>query len=123
MRARQTGVTFIGWIFLLIPVAIVGYAVIRLAPVYLNYMRVAKALEQTAAESKGEDQLNVVAVRKSLNKRFDIDSIEFPTVDSVNVAREGTTWVIEANYEDIVPMFGSVSLLVKFDKRAKVKGD
>ena len=42
MRQRQRGITFIGWIVLLIPVAIVGYALIRVAPVYLNYMKVAK---------------------------------------------------------------------------------
>jgi len=46
MRHRQRGITFIGWIVLLIPVASVGYAGIRVVPVYLNYMKVAKALEQ-----------------------------------------------------------------------------
>ncbi len=46
MRNRQVGVTAIGWLFLLTPVAIVVYAGIRLAPVYLNYMKVAKAKDQ-----------------------------------------------------------------------------
>ena len=41
--SRQRGITFIGWLFLLMPVAIVVYGGIRLAPVYLNYMKVAKA--------------------------------------------------------------------------------
>ena len=53
MRARQKGITFIGWLFLLVPVAIVGYSGIRLAPKYLTYMKVTKALKQTAAEYTG----------------------------------------------------------------------
>ena len=32
MRSKQTGVTFIGWVILLIPVAICAYAGLRLAP-------------------------------------------------------------------------------------------
>ena len=45
MHSRQAGITFIGWLFLLVPVAIVGYAGIRLLPVYLTYMKVAKAVQ------------------------------------------------------------------------------
>src|SRR6516225_5797134 len=52
MRNRQVGVTAIGWLFLLTPVAIVVYAGIRLAPVYLNYMKVAKAMDQVGNELK-----------------------------------------------------------------------
>ena len=52
MRNRQTGVTAIGWVFLLTPLAIVIYAGIRAAPVYLNYMKVAKAMDQSVTELK-----------------------------------------------------------------------
>ena len=52
MRHSQRGITFIGWLVLLVPVAIVVYAGIRLAPIYLNYMRVAKSLSETASEAK-----------------------------------------------------------------------
>ncbi len=55
MHARQKGITFIGWLILLVPVAIVGYAGIRLAPMYLNYMKVAKAMKQIAAEHAGDE--------------------------------------------------------------------
>ena len=53
MRHSQRGVTFIGWLFLLVPVAIVVYAGIRLTPIYLNYMRVAKSLSQVAQRGQG----------------------------------------------------------------------
>ncbi|HYP79543.1 MAG TPA: DUF4845 domain-containing protein [Steroidobacteraceae bacterium] len=121
MRRRQNGITFIGWLFLLLPVAIVGYAVIRLTPVYLNYMKVNRSLTQTATEFKGDGQLNQAEVRKALQRRWDIESIDYPLVNDVSVAREGEQWFIEANYEDQVKLFGSLSLLMHFDKRVTVK--
>lgn len=121
MRQRQKGITFIGWLFLLIPVAIVGYAVIRLTPVYLNSMKVAKALKETAGDFKGDEQINPAAVRVALDKRFDIDAITFPDVKSVLIARDGSQWVLTSNYEDKVTLFKNLSLLVQFDTRAVVE--
>jgi hypothetical protein len=121
MRSRQAGITFIGWLFLLAPVAVVGYAAIRLTPVYLNYMKVAKALEQTASENKGESQINPGAVRVAIEKRFDIEGVTYPEVSTVSVARNGESWELSVNYDDIVPMFAGVSLLVHFEKSAVVE--
>jgi len=121
MRRRQNGITFIGWLFLLLPVAIVAYAAIRLTPVYLNYMKVSKSLNQTAAEYKGETVLNQTEVRKALQRRWDIESIDYPLVNDISVTRDGERWVIEANYEDQVKLFGPISLLMHFDKRSEVE--
>jgi hypothetical protein len=121
MRHRQSGITFIGWLFLLAPVAIVGYCVIRLTPVYLNAMKVSKALKETATEFKGDDQVNPAAVRAALEKRFNIDSIDFPDWKTVTVARDGKGWTMTSNYEDTVKLFRNVSLLVQFDERAVIE--
>lgn len=121
MRQRQTGITFIGWLFLLVPVAIIGYCVIRLTPVYLNSMKVSKALQQTAVDFKGEDQLSPQSVRVALEKRFDVDAIDFPNVKTVEIKREGDQWVMISNYEDKVSLFKNISLLVQFDKRAVIE--
>ncbi len=121
MRSRQAGITFIGCLFLLAPVAVVGYAAIRLTPVYLNSMKVSKALKQTADEYKGESVLSPLAVRKALDRRFTIDSITYPKVTDVTVERDASGWVLAVNYDDEVPMFAGISLLVNFDKRAAVE--
>ena len=68
---KQRGVTMIGWIFLLVPVAIVVYAGIRLAPEYLNYYKVVTALKETASQFKGEDTLSPAMIRTAIERRFD----------------------------------------------------
>ena len=116
MRQRQRGVTFIGWLFLLIPVAIVGYAAIRLTPIYLNYMKVVRAMEQTADEFRGEESLSPNVIRVSLEKRFDVDSINKPSVREIGIRKDGSGWIMEANYEDLAPLFANGFILMQFDK-------
>jgi Domain of unknown function (DUF4845) len=120
MRSRQTGVTFIGWLILLVPIGIVAYAVIRFTPMYLNYMKVAQTLEQTAVEFKGEEQINPAAVRSALQRRFDVQSISYPEVKDISISRDSGQWAFDVNYEDVAKLFGGISLLVRFEKRVAV---
>ena len=124
MFRRQRGVTLIGWVILLIPVAILGYVGIRLVPIYLNYMRVAHSVEQTAAEMKTDEvaTLTPQLIRATLSKHFDIESISFPDVKDVAVTRDGTGWTIEAKFEDTAPIFSNISMIVDFDKVGKIGG-
>ena len=121
MRNRQQGVTTIGWLFLLAPFAIVVYAGIRLAPVYLNYMKVVRAIDNAASTAKGGAG-DATAIRTAIDRHFEVDMVEFPTTKDIQVRREGGAWVIEAKYEDEAPLFGNVSLHVLFDKTVRSGG-
>lgn len=121
VRSKQRGVTLIGWIFLLTPMAIVVYAVIRVTPIYLNYMRVAKALEDVAKGEGGGNGVTATRIKTALEKQLDVESIEFPELSDFQVRREGVNWVIEANYEEKVPMFANLSLLLAFDKSVQLQ--
>ena len=121
MVSKQRGITMIGWLFLLVPIAIVGYAGIRLAPVYLNYMKVTRSIEQTSTQLKQDESLTAQSIRNTLEKHFDIESVSYPTVKDVAIRRDGQTWLIQARYEDIAPLFSNISLLIRFDKMAKIE--
>jgi|SRR5580658_1455594 hypothetical protein len=121
MRNRQRGVTFIGWLFLLTPLAVVIYAGIRLAPIYLNYMKVAKAMDSAGSELKGGGDPN--AIRGTIDKHFEIDMVDYPTTKDMKITRDaGGGWLVESQYDDDAPLFGNVSLHVTFDKQVKIGG-
>lgn len=120
MRRNQAGITFIGWVVLIIPIAIVVYAGIRLIPIYLNHMKVASTLEQVAQEARG-GQISPVAIKSAISRRFDIESVTHPMPEDIIVARDGEGWSIEASYERTTPLFGGIALLVTFDKRVSVQ--
>ncbi len=118
MKRTQRGVTMIGWICLLIPVAIVGYSAIRLIPVYLNYTKIARSMEQLGQESRASDsQRNL---RFALEKRLDIEQVEFPEAKDFTIRRDGQSWVVEIEYEDGAPLLSNISLAAKFAKSVRI---
>jgi hypothetical protein len=111
----------IGWLFLLIPIAIVGYAGIRLVPVYLNYTKIARTMTQLGQESTASDSAQ--SIRYALEKRLDIEQVEFPESKDFVIKREGQSWLIEIDYEDGAPLLSNVSLTAKFSKSVRVGKD
>ena len=121
MRNRQKGVTAIGWLFLLAPLAIVIYAGIRLAPVYLNYMKVAKAMDEAVTELKSGGA-SPQTIRTTIDKHFEIDMVEYPTTKDMKITKDGGAWVVESQYDDDAPLFANLSLHVTFDKKVSIGG-
>ncbi|HKE45613.1 MAG TPA: DUF4845 domain-containing protein [Steroidobacteraceae bacterium] len=122
MRRHERGVTFLGWVIILLPIALVVYAGIRLTPVYLEYMKVARTLEQVRDELKG-DQPDVTSIRNAIEKRFDIEDVNVMTVrdaDKLKITRQGSGWQVEAVYQATAPYISNVSLVVNFDKVVQI---
>jgi len=121
MRKRQLGVTALGWLILLTPFAIVGYAGIRATPVYLKYLKVVRALEGTAGEFKSGGA-TPQSIRTAIDKHFEIDMVDDMAAKDFKVTKDGAGWVVEAAYEDDAPLFANISLHWAFDKTVKVNG-
>ena len=119
MRAHQHGITFIGWLFLLVPLAVVAYAGMRIAPVYLNYMKVARSLDALHDELKSEEA-NATSINKALDKHFVIESVQYPSLNDISVKRDGHAWIIDATYDDQAPLFANISLMVAFHKVVQI---
>ena len=119
MRNRQLGVTAIGWLFLLTPLAVVVYAGIRLTPVYLNYMKVAKAMDGAVTELKAGGA-SPQSIRNTIDKHFEIDMVDYPTTKDMKITKDGSVWLVESQYDDDAPLFANVSLHITFDKTVRI---
>ncbi|HXC10311.1 MAG TPA: DUF4845 domain-containing protein [Steroidobacteraceae bacterium] len=120
MRRRQQGMTFIGLMCILVLVGTIGYAGVRLVPVYLNYMKLVRTLESAATEFKGEAP-NLDGVRKSIDRHWAIEDITGIDEKDVEITRDDGGLTLHAVYDDAVPYLGNVSLSVHFDKTVKVQ--
>jgi Tfp pilus assembly protein PilE len=120
MRRRQQGMTFIGLLFVLVLVGIVGYAGVRLAPLYLNYMKVARAMETTATEVKG-DNPDVTAIRNTLERHWEIEDPTSVDYKDIEITRDDSGVSMHVAYDDAAPYVANVSLAVHFDKTVKVR--
>jgi hypothetical protein len=122
MRNRQRGVTLIGWLVLLAPMALVIYAGIRVTPIYLNYMKVSKTLNEVASEFKAGGA-SPSAIGVTIDKHFEIDMVNYPTAKDIKITRDGSGWAVEAAYDDEAPLFDNISLHVSFDKIVHAGGE
>ena len=122
MYKKQRGITVLGWLVIVVPIALVVYAGIRVTPVYLNYLKVSRALDATVSNLKSDDNPNREAIRTTLIRHFEIDSIDYPQANDVSIQHEGKAWTLEAKYEDTAPLFANLSLLLTFDKVVHIGG-
>ena len=120
MRSKQTGVTLIGWIILLIPVAICAYAGMRLTPVYLNYQKVTKTLDIVKSEFKDGGGNSQQEIRKVLERNLGVQSVDYPDVKDFKITKDGKRWVVSIAYDDQAPLFSNVFILVSFDKTVRL---
>jgi hypothetical protein len=119
-RQRQRGATLVG---ILIILGIVGFGLyggIRLTPLYLEYMKVVKALSQTASEAKGDDT-SPAALRAALDRRWSIEDIERLDVKDIEITKVANGFEMHAQYRAEAPFIANVSLVVDFDKTVEVK--
>ena len=120
MRKHQDGMTFIGLLCILALVGVVVYAGIRLAPLYLNYMKVAKAMDSVATEVKG-DNPDPAAIRAAIDRHFTIDDPTGLTAKDVEITKDDGGVQMHVAYDDAVPYVANVSLSVHFEKTVKVR--
>jgi Flp pilus assembly protein TadG len=118
---RQRGVTMIGWIFLLIPMAIVIYAGIRVGPVYYEYYKLISAMKSTASELKSDETLTQQSVRGALQRRFDTQYVDDVDASDIVVTKVDATWAMTAQYEQVIPLFGNLNLLMQFDETVPIQ--
>jgi hypothetical protein len=120
MQKHQSGMTFIGLLCVLALAGVVVYAGIRLAPLYLNYMKVARTMESVASEAKG-DNPDPAAMRVSIDRHFNIEDPSGVTTKDIEITKDDGGVQMHVAYDDTVPYVANVSLSVHFEKTVKVR--
>jgi len=121
MRNHQQGMTFIGLLCILALAGVVVYAGIRLTPLYLNYMKIAKIMESTASEAKG-DNPDPGEMRRIIDRHWQVDDPTGVESKEIEITKEPDGGVqMHVAYDDAVPYVANVSLSVHFEKTVKVR--
>jgi hypothetical protein len=118
MRNGQRGITMLGLLILVTFLGLFVYAGIRLVPVYLEYMNIAKTLESLKSETGGAASPTVI--RNILGKRFDSSYITSIEPKDVDITKDGDFFLVRATYDAVAPFVGNVDFVVHFDKSVSV---
>ncbi len=116
-RKRVSGITLIGFLFLMVIVGFFAYIAMRLIPMYTEYMGVVKAMEQVRSEPDSGN-LSPEQIRRQLMFKFDTQYIESGAIppQAIQVLRKGGASTLRIRYERRVPFIHNLEILGSFDK-------
>jgi len=115
MRHTQRGITFIGLCILVAFLGIFVYAGIRLFPIYVEYMGIARAMDNL--KTGGIDGgLSEDSIRKSLARHFEIEDVKSLNWKDVVIKRDGAAYNVHAEYDAAAPFVANLSFVAHFDK-------
>ncbi len=119
-KSRQSGMTTLGMAILVVFVGLFAFAGLRLMPVYLNYMKVAGAVDGVRAEfdAKGPTR---TAIRSSLSRRFDVEDVRIIKARDIDVSLVDGGFEVRAQYDHTAPFIGNIFFTVRFDKQALIR--
>jgi len=113
MRRRQTGMSAIGILIVLILVVFAALIGMRVTPAYLEYFAIKKAI--ASIKESGELRDGTAAdVRKSFERHQSIDDFSSVGPQDLEIVKEGGEMVVSFAYEKRVPLFYNISLLIEF---------
>ena len=112
MMNKQRGVSLIGMLIIASLAAFFLLLAFRSVPAYSEYFAVKKILNSMASEATNET--TVAQLRKSFEKRADVDYVETVGASDLIVKREGGKVVLSMDYERRVPVVANISLVFEF---------
>ena len=123
MRNRQSGMTFLGLLILVVVVGTWVYAGIRIVPMYLNYMKIANSFEKVKDEFDSNPGTTEAMIRNSIYRYFDVEMVDEKAFSykDVKVRKSGGTFIVTAAYEDTRPFVSNIYFLTDFEKSVEIQ--
>jgi Tfp pilus assembly protein PilE len=106
---NQRGITLIGLLVACIVIIIVAIGGLKIAPAYIEYFKVKKAVTAIA-----QTQGTVAEIRTAFERRADIDDIDVIGPKDLEITKEGNEVVVSAAYSKRIPLFANVNVVIDF---------
>lgn len=119
---KQRGMTAIGWLLVILVAGILGFALLKLIPVYFDGYKIGASM-QSLSTDQGAQGKNPRELQQMLLKRLDINMIYDIKAEDIAITRAaGGGYDIEIDYEPRIPFIGNLYFVVVFDKTVTVPG-
>jgi hypothetical protein len=113
LKRQQQGLTFFGLLIVGVLLAYAGVILAQVAPTYIEYLAVKKAVDKAAAGS------TVAEVRTIFDKAAQIDDIRTISGKDLTVGKEGDRVVVSFDYAREIHLAGPAHLVMKYEGRSK----
>ncbi len=115
---RQAGITAIGFLFLAAVFGIVGLAVVKVLPLYLEKMRIEAVLSDMERDLPGSGK-NAAGIRLEMDSRFYVEGVQLPRQDvSIRQVRDG--YEVHVQHEARASFLADLWFLVVVDDKVEI---
>ncbi|HET8763819.1 MAG TPA: DUF4845 domain-containing protein [Rhodanobacter sp.] len=124
MNTRQSGVTLIGMLILILVAGFFAYMGMKLVPAYTEYMGVVKAMNNVA--SSGTSGRSLDEIRRDLLRRMDFQYVDDATVKPTDITIDrssGGASTLKVSYSKDIPFLYNIDFLVSFEKSVPLQGN
>ena len=119
MRDKQQGITAIGLIALLIVLGLLGFAGLKLFPIYLEQMKIAGILNDVKFELDGQNP-SLQVIKSSINKRLNIEMVRDMRATDFKISKSENGYMLQAKYERRASYVANIYLVVVFDRSIEI---
>jgi Tfp pilus assembly major pilin PilA len=120
MKSRQSGITLIGFLIVLIVLAFFGYMAMKLVPSYIEFAGVVKAMNQMSTEPGNDD---IAQARRSLAFKASFQYVDDSTIkpQNITIVRENNASTLHVAYDKRVPFIYNIDFLLHFEKSVPLR--
>ena len=121
-QKHQRGLGMFGLLFVFAVIGFVTLIVMRCWPIYLNQMKIAKAISSVSKDGDVANGQDSEVLRRPLERFWDTDSIDYLEYKKVKLIRSDRGRAIQYSYEARAPLFYNISLVMEFADTVPVTG-
>jgi hypothetical protein len=117
-RHSQAGITALGFLILAALFGVVGFAVVKVTPMYIKSMRMNTILEDVQKELSG-GSVTPASIRSELARRFSIEDVRLAT-DAMKITQSKNGYLLRVQYDERAPYIANMYLVVAYDKQVEI---
>jgi len=124
MKSKQSGVTLIGFLFIMAIVGFFAFMAMKLFPSYSEYMGVVKAMNQVATEGTNGKTLD--DIRRGLMFKMGFQYVDDATIKpaDITIKRDaGGSSQLQVAYDKDIPFMYNIDFLLHFNKSVPLQGN
>ncbi|HET6553967.1 MAG TPA: DUF4845 domain-containing protein [Dyella sp.] len=123
MKSKQSGITLIGFLFVLAIAAFFGFMAMKLVPSYAEFMGVNKAMNQVA--SSGVEGKTLDDLRRDLMFKMGFQYVDDSTIKpkDIVIKRSGNAAQLSVSYDKRIPFMYNIDFLLHFEKSVALQGN
>lgn len=120
MKNRQSGITLIGFLLLLIVLGFFAYMGMKLVPAYIEFFGVKKAMTQLASDGSSGD---INDIRRKLAFKMNFQYVDDSTIQpkDITLDRRDNASVLTISYEKRVHFIYNIDFLLHFENAVPMR--